>query len=120
MRNQLPPNCPHGGFAGLLTHQEDVLLELQVANLMATIVRRERQGGTVYLVDIRIHGGPRQKKTFKRLTDAKLWAQQTEAAIRRGEVQNVVSTARGKTVKDVINRYRDEVLPQQGGEHPKS
>lgn len=113
LRNQLPPKCPHGGSAGLQTHPEDVLLELQVANLMATIVKRERQGGTVYLVDIRIHGVPRQKKTFKRLTDAKLWAQQTEAAIRRGEVQNVVSTARGKTVKDVIDRYREEVLPHK-------
>lgn len=80
---------------------------------MATIVKRERQGGTVYLVDIRIHGFPRQKKTFKRLTDAKLWAQQTEAAIRKGEFQNVVATARGKTVKDVIDRYRDDVLPHK-------
>jgi integrase len=80
---------------------------------MATIVKRERQGGTVYLVDIRIHGFPRQKKTFKRLTDAKLWAQQTEAAIRKGEFQNVVATARGKTVKDVIDRYREDVLPHK-------
>lgn len=80
---------------------------------MASIEKRERQGGTVYLVDVRIHGFPRQKKTFKRLTDAKLWAQQTEAAIRRGEFQNVVSTARSKTLNDVINRYRDDVLPHK-------
>jgi len=82
-------------------------------SLMATIVKRERQGGTVYLVDIRIHGFPRQKKTFKRLTDAKLCAQQTEAAIRRGEFHDVVSTARRKTVKDVIDRYRQDVLPHK-------
>ena len=61
----------------------------------------------------RIHGFPRQKKTFKRLTDAKLWAQQTEAAIRKGEFQNVVSTARSKTLNDVIERYRDDVLPHK-------
>ena len=65
---------------------------------MANIQKRERKSGTVYLADVRIHGFPRQKKTFKRLTDAKLWAQQTEAAIRKGEFQNVVSTARSKTL----------------------
>lgn len=36
---------------------------------MATIERRERKNGVVYLADIRIQGFPRQKKTFKRLTD---------------------------------------------------
>ena len=40
---------------------------------MATIERRERQSGVVYLADVRIRGFPRQKKTFKRLTDAKIW-----------------------------------------------
>ncbi|MBK8908163.1 MAG: hypothetical protein IPM60_09715 [Rhodospirillales bacterium] len=80
---------------------------------MANIQKRERKTGTVYLADVRIHGFPRQKKTFKRLTDAKLWAQQTEAAIRKGEFQNVVSTARSKTLNDVIERYRDDVLPHK-------
>lgn len=80
---------------------------------MANIQKRERKTGTVYLADVRIHGFPRQKKTFKRLTDAKLWAQQTEAAIRKGEFQNVVSTARSKTLNDVIQRYRDDVLPHK-------
>lgn len=80
---------------------------------MANIQKRERKSGTVYLADVRIHGFPRQKKTFKRLTDAKLWAQQTEAAIRKGEFQNVVSTARSKTLNDVIERYRDDVLPHK-------
>lgn len=80
---------------------------------MATIVKRERKSGTVYLADVRIHGFPRQKKTFKRLTDAKLWAQQTEASIRKGEFRNVVSTARRKTLNDVIQRYRDDILPHK-------
>jgi len=80
---------------------------------MATIEKRERKTGTVYQADVRIHGFPRQKKTFKRLTDAKLWAQQTEASIRKGEFQNVVSTARSKTLNDVIQRYRDDVLPHK-------
>jgi len=78
---------------------------------MATIEKRERKGGTVYMVDIRIAGMPRQKKTFQRLTDAKLWATRTEAAIRNGEIKNVVRTAKRKTLSDVIERYEREVLP---------
>jgi len=80
---------------------------------MATIERRERQSGTVYLADVRIRGFPRQKKTFKRLTDAKIWAQQTESAIRQGEFKNVLKTAKSKTLKDVITRYRTDVLPHK-------
>ena len=76
---------------------------------MATIERRERQSGTVYLADVRIRGFPRQKKTFKRLTDAKIWAQQTEAAIRQGEFRNVLKTAKSKTLRDVIAHYRTDV-----------
>ncbi len=80
---------------------------------MATIERRERKSGVVYLADVRIHGFPRQKKTFKRLTDAKLWAQQVESDIRKGEFKNVVKTAGKKTLKDVSERYRRDVLPHK-------
>lgn len=78
---------------------------------MATIEKRERKGGTVYMVDIRIAGVPRQKKTFQRLTDAKIWAAKTETAIRNGEIKNVVRTAKRKALSDVIERYEREVLP---------
>ena len=77
------------------------------------IERRERKTGRVYLAGACIHGFPRQEKTFKRLTDAKLWAQQTEVSIRKGDFQNVVSAARSKTLKDVMKRYHDDVLPQK-------
>jgi len=82
---------------------------------MATIEKRKQtdNGETFYRVRVRIKGLPEKQKTFKRLTDAKLWAQQTEAAIRRGEVQNVVATAKGKTLADVITRYKREVLPHK-------
>lgn len=80
---------------------------------MATIERRERKSGVVYLADVRIQGFPRQKKTFKRLTDAKLWVQQTETAIRTGEFQNVIKTAKNKTFQDVIDRYRADILPHK-------
>jgi integrase len=82
---------------------------------MATIEKRKQTatGDTFYRVRIRIQGLPEKQKTFKRLTDAKLWAQQTEAAIRRGEVTNVVTKAKGKTLTDVITRYRQEMLPHK-------
>lgn len=82
---------------------------------MATIEKRKQTDGgeTFYRVRIRIKGLPERQKTFKRLTDAKLWAQQTEAAIRRGDVQNVVATAKGKTLANVIARYKREVLPHK-------
>ena len=80
---------------------------------MATIEKRDRKGRTVYMVDIRIAGFPRQKKTFQRLTDAKQWASKTETAIRDGEFRNVVRTAQRKTLCDVIERYEGEVLPHK-------
>jgi len=80
---------------------------------MATIQKRKRDGSTVYRAMVRIKGFPPQQKTFKRLTDARLWAQQTEAAIRKGEFKNVVSTANSRTVADLIARYRKEVLPHK-------
>jgi len=81
---------------------------------MGWIHKRERKKGAVYRAVVRITGYPQQQKTFTRLTDAKLWVQQTEAAIRRGdEVTNVVAKAKGKTLADVITRYRQEVLPHK-------
>lgn len=79
---------------------------------MATIEKRKQTatGETFYRVRVRIQGLPEKQKTFKRMIDAKLWAQQTEAAIRRGEVTNVVTKTKGKTLSDVIVRYRQEVL----------
>lgn len=68
---------------------------------MATIEKRERKSGTVYLVDIRIAAFPRQKKTFQRLTDAKIQAAKIEAAIRNGEIRNIVRTTKRKTLSDL-------------------
>lgn len=77
---------------------------------MATIQKREHKTGTTYRVMVRMKGFPPQQRTFKRLTDAKQWAQDTESAIRRGEFKNVVRTAASKTLQDVIDRFRKEVF----------
>lgn len=78
---------------------------------MATIQKREGAGGLSYRAIVRVHGYPTQTKTFKRLTDAKLWVTQIEAAIHKGEFQSVVREAKRHTLCEVIKRYRKEVLP---------
>ena len=80
---------------------------------MATIQKRTRKEGVTYRAMVRIKGMPDQQRTFSRLTDARLWAQQTEAAIRKGEFQNVIGIARRKTLSEVIARYRAEALPRK-------
>ena len=85
---------------------------------MGWIHKRERKKGTVYRAIVRITGYPQQQKTFNRLTDAKLWVQQTEASIRTGEFKNVVKTAASKTLNDVIARFRREIrgIPVRRGD----
>lgn len=80
---------------------------------MATFERHERKSGPVYMAIVRIRGFPKRKKTFKRLTDARMWAQQTEAAIRTGELQAVRKTPKKKSLREVIVRYRSDVLPHK-------
>ncbi len=78
---------------------------------MATIEKRERQKGVVYLVDIRVSGYPRQKKTFRRLTDAKAWAAKTESEIKSGSFRPLNPKSQRKTFSDVLDRYERETLP---------
>ena len=78
---------------------------------MATIeVRPDLEGKCNYRVKIRLKGCPSQSETFERLTDAKRWAQSTEAAIREGRhFKN--AAAKKHTVGELIGKYIDEVLP---------
>ena len=78
---------------------------------MATIEKRsDSNGNTVYRVKIRLRGYPPQSASFPRLTDARKWAAQTEAAIHeRRHFKNTES--RKRTVADMIDRYVEEVLP---------
>ena len=78
---------------------------------MANIQKRAGKDGTTYRVQIRMRGFPPQTRTFDRLTDAKAWAQETESSIRRGEFKNVIREASTKTLGDVAQRYREELLP---------
>lgn len=46
--------------------------------------RKSKEGKTHYRVQIQLRGYPPTTATFERKTDAKIWAQQTEAAMREG------------------------------------
>ncbi len=80
---------------------------------MATYKKRKDQlGKTRYQVIIRLKGHPTQTATFARVTDAKRWAQQTEAAIREGRYFKI-SAAKKYTLADMIDRYIKQFHPPQ-------
>lgn len=78
---------------------------------MATIEKRETDNGDIsYRVKVRLKGYPAQSATFQRLTDARKWAQQTEAAIREGR-HFKTAEAKKHTLADMIDKYIKDVLP---------
>jgi len=77
---------------------------------LAVIEKRERKKGTVYRVKVRVQGMPPQERSFTRLTDAKAWANQTEAAMRLGDFRSTATEAKKRTLADVIKKYREEIL----------
>lgn len=80
---------------------------------MANIRSRTKKDGSVsYRVDIRLKGFPPQRATFHRLTDAKRWVQQTEAAIREGRYFKTTE-ARKHTLAQAIEKYKESVLPSK-------
>jgi integrase len=83
---------------------------------MAVIERRKsRDGQPAFRVKIRLKGFAPQSATFDRVTDAKHWAQSTEAAIREGRYFKVPESKR-KTFSELAERYIKDVLPRK----PKS
>lgn len=78
---------------------------------MASIEKRNSlDGKTSYRVKIRLKGRQPETATFDRLTDAKRWATQTEAAIREGRYFHSAA-GKGKTLSDAIDRYIRDILP---------
>ena len=78
---------------------------------MATIEKRTgKDGQAQYRVKLRLRGHRPTSATFDRLTDAKRWAAETEAAIRAGRYFDQAE-ARRHTVADLIDRYITETLP---------
>lgn len=83
---------------------------------MASIEKRKtKDGKLIFRVKVRLKGFPEQSASFERLTDAKRWAQQVEAAIREGR-HFKTSEAKKRTLNEAINRYLQYVMPAK----PKS
>ena len=79
--------------------------------LMASIEKRTSKEGKIsYRVKVRLKGFPIQQATFERLTDARKWAQQTEAAIREGR-HFKTTEAKRRTLGELIDRYIKDILP---------
>lgn len=80
---------------------------------MATIDKHAAQDGKItYRVRVRLKGHPVQTASFARLTDARRWAQQTEAAIREGR-HFKTAEAKRHTLAELIDRYVADVLPRK-------
>jgi len=83
---------------------------------LATIRERKTgKGEPRYQVVVRLKGFPPQTATFSRKTDAKKWAQHTEAAIREGR-HFKTTEAKKRTLAELIDRYIRDILPTK----PKS
>jgi len=70
------------------------------------------KGETSYRVRIRMKGHPIQSATFKRLTDARQWEQETETAIRAGRYFQQVEAQR-HTLNELLDRYEIAVMPNK-------
>jgi hypothetical protein len=78
---------------------------------MPTIEKRTKSDGKeVYRVKVRRRGYSTQTATFSRLTDARKWAQRTEAAIEEGR-HFKTTEAKRHTLAELVDRYVREVLP---------
>ncbi len=76
---------------------------------MATLEKRLTAHGTIgYRAKVRLKGFPSESATFERKTDAKEWAQQTEASMREGRYFKTAE-AKKHTVADLFDRYLREM-----------
>jgi hypothetical protein len=77
---------------------------------MANIDKREAPSGTTYRVRVRLRGESARVRTFKRKTDAELWAKKIESDLGHGLY--VPTTAdRRRTLGELIDTFIAEQLP---------
>ncbi len=72
--------------------------------------RKDKDGKTRFYVQIRLKGHKPQCDSFTRVTDAKKWIQDTEAAIRDGRYFKT-NESKKHTLSEMIDRYVKSVLP---------
>jgi integrase len=74
--------------------------------------RKNGAGKIVFDAEVKHRGFPTRYKTFSRLTDARIWIQDTESTIRSGRYIPSVEAQR-HTVAAAIERYIAEELPRK-------
>lgn len=74
--------------------------------------RTTKNGKVRYRARVEIKGHKRLSETFRLLTDAKRWKQDTEKAIKDGKY-HTIAEAKKHTVKELIERYEKDVLPKK-------
>jgi len=78
---------------------------------MGSIQKRVQDDGTVrFRALVRLKGFPVQSATFENVSKARLWIQKTEVELRDGRYFGVLP-GRKFTLKKLIKRYREEILP---------
>jgi len=79
---------------------------------MANIERRQSKDGILsFRVKVRLRGHRPVSETFRRLTDARHWAQSTEAAIRERRYFKTSESTR-HTLAEMVDRFCDTELPK--------
>ncbi len=74
--------------------------------------RKKKNGKETHTVTIRIKGHPPLTKTFDRLTDAKEWANSTEAKIKEG-INFPKRKLQTMTIEELINKFIELELPKK-------
>ncbi|MCB1114449.1 MAG: site-specific integrase [Chlamydiia bacterium] len=77
---------------------------------MATFRKRVGKFGTTYEAQVRLNKSKHVSKSFKKLTDAKRWAEKVEMEIREKRY-GVTNESKKRTLSDALARYRKYVLP---------
>lgn len=83
---------------------------------MATIIERyDREGNLIgFRAAVRRKGHPSQVRTFRRRTEAEVWARDLESKMDRGVFQDLRESER-TTLRQLLERYRREVTPDKRG-----
>src|ERR1035437_7119808 len=97
-------------YCNLLCYMVSYREQKTMERIMASIEKRTtNEGAVTYRVKVRLKGHPVETATFERITDAKKWVQDTEAAIREGRYFKT-SEAKNHTLAEAIDRYHKDVL----------
>lgn len=87
---------------------------------MVRYCKRENKKGTSYQATIRVKGYNTLCKTFKKKSDAQIWAEPIEALMKEGkyieenpDLAAKIDKVKIEYVSELINYFRDNIAPTQ-------